>query len=518
MSVRRDLALAATLVGGFAAACTDRSAVAPSAVALPTSPGAVTALVTCEVTVRAATLSCAQTTAAPTSGIRAGKSGIDRDYVTLGGQGTYVLFSSSNPQYDGVSAFTVGVTVTNLLAQPMNTAIATVPYTPADTGGVKAFFWSGPTATGGSGTVTVANPDGTGTFTQTNQPFFKYSSGAVLLPGAPSEGKIWQFDVPNTVTTFAFTVGVYTQIPTATLSPLSFYVLNTNHVTVYGGENNDMLPTALFTSSYLSAATGSQGIALDAAGHIYVSSAYDSAFSFADIAIYAPPPPGASIGTRLATIDGFRTGLNVPEGIAVDGSGDIYVANYVVPSITYYAAAGYTLGPNNVAPTDTIKGTATGLNSPTGLALSADLLYVANQGNSTITLYYTTALGMPTNLPPIATIGGTLTLLHNPGGIAVDGAGNVYVTDPQGDSITVYAAPSFGSNNVAPRATIAGPNTGLNDPQGIALDPAGNIYVANELGGGSITVYAAGANGNEAPSATIAGGFTGLNSPRAIAF
>src|SRR5437667_81361 len=94
----------------------------------------------------------------------------------------------------------------------MNTADGTT----ADTGGVKVFFNTGPSVTGGTGTVTVENPDGTGTFTATDQPFFKYSSGALLYGGVQTPSKTWQFTVPPTVTGFAFTVYVTSQLPVTT--------------------------------------------------------------------------------------------------------------------------------------------------------------------------------------------------------------------------------------------------------------------------------------------------------------
>jgi hypothetical protein len=171
MTRRLKLALTATLLSGLAAACLD-SGVAPSAVA-PTTPalGGVSA-VTCQVTVRTATLACGPATPVATNGSVHERSGIEPDVVTVGGQGSYVLLTSSGTHYDRSSLFTSNVTLTNLLAVPMNTADGTT----ADTGGVKVFFNSGPSVTGGTGTVAMANPDGTGTFTGTGQPFFKYSS------------------------------------------------------------------------------------------------------------------------------------------------------------------------------------------------------------------------------------------------------------------------------------------------------------------------------------------------------
>jgi hypothetical protein len=70
--------------------------------------------------------------------------------------------------------------------------------------------------TGGTGTVGVANADGTGTFTGSDQAYFLYSSGAVLGSGATTSAKTWQFTVPTTVTTFEFQVFVTTRLPDET--------------------------------------------------------------------------------------------------------------------------------------------------------------------------------------------------------------------------------------------------------------------------------------------------------------
>src|SRR5947199_232466 len=211
MTCRLKLALA-TLVSGLAVALSETGG-APLAI-VPTTPplSGFTAAVTCEVTVSTATLACGRATPVATNVSVHKTSGIEPDVVTLGGQGSYVLLTSSGTHYDGSSLFTSNVTLTNLLAVPMNTADGTT----ADAGGVKVFFNSGPSVTGGTGTVTVANPDGTGTFTGTGQPFFKYSNGVVLGAGAVTASKTWRFNVPPTVTVFAFTVYVTSELPVTT--------------------------------------------------------------------------------------------------------------------------------------------------------------------------------------------------------------------------------------------------------------------------------------------------------------
>lgn len=244
----------------------------------------------------------------------------------------------------------------------------------------------------------------------------------------------------------------------------------------------------------------------------YYNSNYGTYAGVDSVTVYA-----ATTG-RLAPsqrIYGSNTKLKTPMGIAVDSSGNVYVANSGGRSVTVYAAS----ATGNAAPIAIISGSKTGLAQPWGLALDPNgNVYVANQnfgsGSYTITVF---AAGANGNVSPIRTISGSATLLSCPAGIALDGSTppNIYVANNscQGSSagyyaITVYAGGANG--NVAPIQTINGSSTGLSFPVGIAVDGSDNIYVYNWGAAPVITVYAAGANGNAAPTQTIAGSHTTL--------
>jgi hypothetical protein len=127
--------------------------------------------------------------------------------VIIGGQNSNVKLTSSNVSYNsGTEIFQFDVTVQNL----MNEAIGTPNGTVADPDGIQVFFNTGPTTTSGSGEITVANADGTGTFTNTNQPFFAYHQ--ILAKDAVSSAKTWQLQMPATVGTFSFTLFVETDV------------------------------------------------------------------------------------------------------------------------------------------------------------------------------------------------------------------------------------------------------------------------------------------------------------------
>jgi len=158
--------------------------------------------------------------------------------------------------------------------------------------------------------------------------------------------------------------------------------------------------------------------------------------------------------------------LCFPGGIAVDGSGNLYVAdtgnNRVLEYANPFAAC------NNTFP---CVGGAAGI--------------VVGQGNS-----FTT--GVPNE-------GGlSASSLDSPAGVAVDGLGNVYVADSGNNRLLEYNAPliagaaaarvfgqggSVTSNgcNSDNGGSFSSPPSAIDlcDPSGVALDGAGNLYVAD---------------------------------------
>src|SRR5205807_1001736 len=164
----------------------------------------------------------------------------------------------------------------------------------------------------------------------------------------------------------------------------------------------------------------------------------------------------------LYTIAGSNTGLNGPGGIALDAAGRLYVANDGSSTVTIYAPG----ASGNIAPIGTIAGSNTGLSSPTAIALDGfgqlyvlNVTIISNQAYYQITVYSANATGDAT---PIATLAGGNLDVGAPRGIAVDGGGRLYVTKEGTSTIAIYAPGASG--NVAPVDSIAGPGTGLSSP------------------------------------------------------
>ncbi len=191
--------------------------------------------------------------------------------------------------------------------------------------------------------------------------------------------------------------------------------------------------------------------------------------------------------------------FNSPTGVAVDGSGNVYVADQgnnairkITPSGTNWIVttiAGGTQGSED--------GTNTGAQffGPAGIAVdTTGKLYVTDQYNGTIRQI--TPLG--TNWV-VSTIAGSVGLsgshdgtnagaeFSDPAGIAVDGSGNIFVADEANNAVREII-PSGGNWIVS---TIAGGSRGSSDgvnsaaqffgPSGVAVDGSGRVFVADQF-------------------------------------
>jgi hypothetical protein len=275
----------------------------------------------------------------------------------------------------------------------------------------------------------------------------------------------------------------------------------------------------------------SSAMTVDSAGNIYVTNQFGGpAVSGTEDSGSVTVDPAGTNGSAapLANVSGALTGLAHPVGIALDLSGNIYVANSGTantssaaknqPSVTVYSA-----GSNgNVPPKAIIAGSNLG-SYVNAIALDSSWnLYAAAFQSAAGWGVEVFPAGSDGDAPSVATITGTG--LYEPAGLTLDPGGNIYVSNEEGGisgdgSIIVF--PAGGNGDVTPLATITSNSTGIVEASAIAVDSHGNIYVANELGGpeqlGSVTVYSAGSYAVTAPIATIVGANTGLNYPIRIA-
>lgn len=142
-----------------------------------------------------------------------------------------------------------------------------------------------------------------------------------------------------------------------------------------------------------------------------------------------------------------------PGGTAVDTQGNVYISDAVNNTvIEVVPGSGQFTLPTN------------GLSKPGALAVdAAGDVYIADTGNSRVVEL--TPAGVQTTL--------AATGLGQPTGVGVDAAGDVYILDHTNKTV-IEVSPA------GVQTTL--PFTGLNNPNGLAVDGAGNVYVANSNG------------------------------------
>lgn len=228
------------------------------------------------------------------------------------------------------------------------------------------------------------------------------------------------------------------------------------------------------------------GVAVDLAGNVYVAD--ESNHRIRKIT------PGGLVSTFAGSgVPGYAEGngsvaqFTSPRGVAVDAGGNVYVADLGNHRIRKITAAGTvsTLAGNGFLGFNDGPGTTAMFNQPIGVAVdTTGNVYVADLGNDRIRKV--TPAGMVSSMAGSSEgyvdDTGVAARFHNPYGVEVDADGNVYVADIDNNKI----------RRVTPGGvvtTVAGSTLGFADgpagtakfqhPTGVALDSNGNLYVCD---------------------------------------
>jgi len=270
------------------------------------------------------------------------------------------------------------------------------------------------------------------------------------------------------------------------------------------GISNSLLPVGDGGPAASAQLNQPHGVAFDSSGNLYIAEGGR---------IRKVAAATGMIGTVAGTYSGFGVNysgdggpatsarLYDPEGVAVDSSGNIYIAdtyNSVIRKVTAATGIIGTVAGNGSFSYGGDGGPAANaqLHEPTGVAVdSTGNLYIADQGNNVIRKV-AAATGI------ISTVAGTAThgysgdggpaasaQLYEPSGVAVDAAGDLYIAD-QGNQVIrkVTAATGIvstvaGDGGAYGFSGDGGPAAGaeLADPFGVAVSSSGRIYVADTL-------------------------------------
>ena len=254
-----------------------------------------------------------------------------------------------------------------------------------------------------------------------------------------------------------------------------------------GGSNGPTYTVSTLTLDQALSATPS-GLTIDINGNLYVADTGNDRIKKIQNLSSGTASVSSVLGgggTDYNTCSGSK--LYSPYGVAVDSAGTLYVAEQNKTAVRY---ADCSVLPGVSA----VYGTGSAQASLSGIALSGNLLYVADTGNRVIRLITNNGVhsGISSTLAGAGTNGyvdgpSLTAAFSSPTGIAVSSSGDVYVTDTNncvvrkisaGQVTTLAGAGPTSCSSTDGTATAAR----FDHPSGIALDPtSGNLYVADTV-------------------------------------
>ena len=325
----------------------------------------------------------------------------------------------------------------------------------------------------------------------------------VTVAGATVQTPNFEYVItPSMVTTFAgstvgFADGTGSAAQFSYLSSIAFeasgnmYVADAGNYKIRKVSPNGVVTTLAGSTQGFADGAGAAaqfdniaGIAVDASGNVYVADRGNHKIRKISSTGLVTTLAGSTSG--FADGNGTSAQFNFPNGVALDNSGNVYVADIANHKIRKISAAGVvTTLAGSVAGFSDGSGTAAKFSSPYGLAVdNSGNVYVADTGNTKIRKI--SPIGLVSTLAG-STIGfadgnGTAAQFSEPYDIDFDAIGNVYVADMSNNKIRKISQTGVVT-------TLAGSTVGFADgtatiaqfnlPFGLAVDASGNVYVAD---------------------------------------
>ncbi len=225
--------------------------------------------------------------------------------------------------------------------------------------------------------------------------------------------------------------------------------------------------------------------------------------------------------------------LTAPRGLALDGSGNLWVADSGNNRVVMFSSA--VTGSSTDTPalylgqpdaSTTTAGTSQlVMSNPGGVAVdSSGNLFVADTDNNRV-LRFTSAVSLSTGAPASAVLGQINWLANNatltsagfsaPEGVIIDSSSNLWVADTSNNRVLRFASSSslgtgaaassvLGQGNFTSSASATSQN-GFSGPTGLAMDPSGRLYVADTNNNRVVTFDSAASLANGANATFVLG-------------
>jgi sugar lactone lactonase YvrE len=294
--------------------------------------------------------------------------------------------------------------------------------------------------------------------------------------------------IPSDAATAAINISHYPYVSSTVMSNL-FGLQAASGAPFTGGDSSQPTDFTIAIKYTGGGLNGPNDIAIDSSGNVWTGNISTNSLSEFS-------PTGAAVSSASGYTGG---GISGPISIAVDAAGNVWIANNGNNSISNFSFAG-------AAISGASGYTGGGLNSPTSIAIDAlGNAWTCNGLSSSNSLSKFSSSGTAIS-GSSGYIGGGLSA---PISIAVDASGNVWTTNSS-NSLSKF---SSSGTPISPNAPNFGPYTGggLDIPYGIAIDGSSNVWAANHAGN-SISVFSS--SGTPLSNGFLGGG---LNTPFGIA-
>ena len=201
--------------------------------------------------------------------------------------------------------------------------------------------------------------------------------------------------------------------------------------------------------------------------------------------------PAASACSYSGSVAGL--GLNAPRGVAVDATGNVYVADTGANCIRRISPAGIVSsvagGGSTTACSAVGAASSASLSAPSGVAVDgAGAVYIADTSRNCVRRVSAGAVsrvaGGGTSTGCAGSVAASTVSLSGPIGVAVDGAGAVYIADTGRSCVRRVASGTAtvamgGGATTTCAGTAAASAIGLSAPEGVVVDAAGSVYVTD---------------------------------------
>ena len=241
---------------------------------------------------------------------------------------------------------------------------------------------------------------------------------------------------------------------------------------------------------------GPSGVVADSSGNLFIADTGNHTIRKVTPAGVVTTFAGlaGTAGSTNATATSAR--FNSPNGLAIDSSNNIYVAdtgNHTIRKVTSGGVVTTVAGLAGISGSTNATGTSARFNSPAALAVtSAGILYVADTGNYTIRKIVLST-GAVTTLAGAAGTSGTTDSATGTSarfgliyGLGVASNGNIFISDFSGSTIrkivptgTVAVSTFAGAANTRGTTNATGTSARFSSPYGLTVDASNNIYVSD---------------------------------------